>query len=117
MGHLLEELRLLGNMESRQGKAVQVILAAQPSLEDLLRRSNLASFRQRLAVRARLEPLDVHEAADYLFHQLRLAGGKPERILATEAVEVLARGARGIPRLLNQAAHQALTLACEAGNS
>jgi general secretion pathway protein A len=112
---LLEELRLLGNLESRHGKAVQVILAAQPSMEDRLRHPELAGFRQRLAVRLRLEPLDANEAGDYLFHQLRMASGKPESILSSEAVELLVRAAHGIPRVLNQAAHQALTLACEAG--
>jgi type II secretory pathway predicted ATPase ExeA len=116
-GEALEELRLLGNLEGRQGKAIQVVLAAQPALLDTLRRPELASFSQRLAVRARLEPLSFQEAADYLLHQVRAAGARPEAILADEAVEVLARGSRGVPRLLSQAAHQALTLACQAGAS
>ncbi len=113
---LLEELRLLGNLEARHGKAVQVVLVGQLSMEDRLRQPELAGFRQRLAVRVRLEALDAHEAADYLYHQLRLAGGRPEQIVAPEAVELLARAAQCVPRVLNQAAHQALTLACEAGN-
>ena len=65
-------------------------------------------------VRVPLEPLGVHESADYLVHQLRQAGGKPERILTDEAIDLLARGTHGIPRLLNQAARQALGLAFEA---
>jgi general secretion pathway protein A len=109
---LLEELRLLGNLEGRNSKAVQVILAAQPQLEQTLRLPELAAFQQRLAVRAWLEALDVHEAADYLVHQLRTAGGRPEHIITDEALEMLARGTKGIPRVLNQAAHLALTIAC-----
>ncbi len=112
---LLEELRLLGNLEARHGKAVQVVLAAQPSLLVTLGRPDLSSLSQRLAVRATAEPMSVPEAADYLVHQLRLAGGKPDDVLAEEARELLARGTRGVPRLLNQAAHEALTLACSAG--
>jgi type II secretory pathway predicted ATPase ExeA len=108
---LLEELRLLGNLETRDSKAFQVILAAQPRLEHTLGLPELAAFQQRLAVRARLEPLDVNEAADYLVHHLRAAGGRPEHIFTDEALEVLARGTRGVPRLLNQTAHHALTLA------
>lgn len=116
-GDLLEELRLLGNLEARQGKAVQVVLAAQPAVENVFHQPHLAGFRQRLAVRAKLEPLDTHEAADYLFHQLRVAGGRPEQLFAAEAVEVLVGATHGIPRRLNQAAHQALSLAYEAGNT
>jgi len=111
---LLEELRLLGNLEGRSGKAVQVILVGQPDLLNTLRRPELVSLGQRLAVRVELEPLDVQEAADYLLHHLRVAGGRPEEIIATEALEPLARAAGGIPRLLNQAAHQAFRLAWEA---
>ena len=84
---------------------------AQPTLEEKLARPELAAFRQRLAVRARLEPLDVHESADYLVHHLRQAGGRPDAILDDEAVDLLARGARGVPRLLNQAAYTAMILA------
>jgi type II secretory pathway predicted ATPase ExeA len=108
---VLEELRLLGNLESRSSKAFQVILASQPGLEETLRRPDLAAFNQRLAVRLRLDPLGVAEAADYLVHQLRTAGGRPERLITDEALETLARGTRGVPRLLNQTAHQALSLA------
>jgi MSHA biogenesis protein MshM len=57
----------------------------------------------------------LQEAADYLLHHLRVAGGRPERVLADEALELLARASGGVPRLLNQAAHQALALAHEAG--
>ena len=112
---LLEELRLLGNLEAGRGKALQVVLAAQPSLFATLDRPELASLNQRLVVRAALEPMNVQEAADYLLHQLRVAGGTPRDILAPEALELLARGTQGVPRLLNQAAHQALALAAEAG--
>ncbi|HLJ96713.1 MAG TPA: AAA family ATPase [Gemmataceae bacterium] len=111
---LLEELRLLGNLEGRGGRAVQVVLSAQPVIRATLRLPQLAALSQRLAVCPRLDPLGLHEAADYLVHHLRAAGGRPERIVSDEALEILARGTRGIPRLLNRAMHQALTLACTA---
>ncbi|MFL5341764.1 MAG: ExeA family protein [Gemmataceae bacterium] len=108
---LLEELRLLGNLETARGKAVQIVLVGQPALLDTLRLPQLAVLNQRLPVRLRLEALDVHESADYLLHQIKAAGGRPERIITDEAVRLIARNARGIPRLLNQAGHQALALA------
>lgn len=112
---LLEELRLWGNLEARSGKALQIVLVGQPALLDGLNRPELSAFRQRLVVRTRLDPLPLQEAADYLLHHLRVAGGHPERLLADDAAEVLARQSQGVPRLLNQAAHEALALAAEAG--
>jgi type II secretory pathway predicted ATPase ExeA len=112
---MVEELRLWGNLEARAGKALQVILVGQPALADALRRPESAALAQRLAVRVRLDALPLQEAADYLLHHLRIAGGRPERVMADEAVELLARCTQGVPRLLNQVAHAALTLAGEAG--
>jgi len=114
---LLEELRLLGNLEARSGKALQVVLVGQPILLETLRRPELAALWQRLAIRAEVEPLALQEAADYLLHHVRIAGGRPERLFADEALELLSRQTHGVPRLLNQAAHQAINLAAEAGSA
>jgi type II secretory pathway predicted ATPase ExeA len=112
---LLEELRLLGNLEGRAGAAVPVVLVGQTELLATLGRPELASLRQRIAVRAVLAPLEVEEAADYLLHHVRAAGGQAEALLSTEALQLLARGTGGVPRLLNQAGHLALRLAAGAG--
>jgi general secretion pathway protein A len=109
--HLLEELRLMTNLDGNRGKAIQVVLTAQPSVMETLRRPELAAFNQRLAVRARLEPLGVHEASDYLAHHLRAASTPNRAILTDEAMALLARGTHGVPRLLNRAARRALELA------
>jgi len=111
---LLEELRLLGNLEAGRGKAFQVILVGQDGLLQTLARPELASCSQRLAVRVRVEALDLEEAVDYLLHHLRQAGAKPDAVFDEPALEILARGAGGVPRLLNQAAHQAMSLAHQA---
>ena len=108
---LLEELRLLANLEASGSKAVQFVLFAQPNILQTLQEPALASLNQRIAVRPILGSLEVEEAYDYLLHHLRSAGGKPENIFDETALEVLARGAHGIPRCLNQAAHLALTFA------
>lgn len=113
----LEELRMLGNLEGRTGKAIQVVLVGQPDLLETLTRPELGSLRQRIAVKATLTPLGVEEAADYLLHHLRAASGRAEHLIDAEALELLARHTGGVPRLLNQAAHQSMRLAAEAGSS
>ena len=107
---LLEELRLLGNLEGNAGKAMQVVLVGQPDLLQTLASPQLASLRQRLVVRAALEPLGIEEAADYLLHHLRTAGGSAEDLIDGETLELVARRTGGVPRLLNQVMHHALRL-------
>lgn len=108
---LLEELRLLGNLEANHKRALQVVLVAQQGLLETLNHHESAGFRQRIAVRLALEPLDRHEAADYLVQHIRAAGGRAQILFTDEALEVLGAGTRGVPRLLNQTGHQALLLA------
>jgi type II secretory pathway predicted ATPase ExeA len=112
---VLEELRQLGNLETRDGKAVQAILFAPPEIDETLRRPDLRAFRQRLTTRVTLERLPAEEAADYLVHHLRIAGARPEAIVSDEAVELIVKASGGLPRLINQATHLALDLTCHAG--
>jgi type II secretory pathway predicted ATPase ExeA len=112
---LLEELRLLGNLESRSGKAVQIVLVGLPSILDTLGQPELTALVQRLAVQVVVEPLDIQEAADYLLHHIRVAGGRAEDVFSEDALKMLAEAGRGVPRLLNQVARQALALAGEGG--
>ncbi|GIW81924.1 MAG: general secretion pathway protein GspA [Gemmatales bacterium] len=110
---VLEEIRLLGNLEG-QRKAVQFVFAALPAMVTKLRRVELAALAQRLAVRVQLEPLSRDEAVDYLRHQVQAVGGRADRVFTGESLEILAEGTKGNPRLLNQAAALALEFACQA---
>lgn len=112
---VLEELRQLGNLETRDGKAVQTILFSLPEIDETLRRPDLRAFRQRLTTRATLERLPTEEAADYLVHHLRIAGARPEAIVSDEAVDLIVKTTGGLPRLINQATHLALELTSQAG--
>ncbi len=112
---VLEEVRQLGNLETRDGKAVQAILFALPEIEATLSRPELRAFRQRLTVKVVLERLPTEEAADYLVHHLRIAGARPEALVSDEAVELIAKASSGLPRVINQATHLALALTCQAG--
>jgi type II secretory pathway predicted ATPase ExeA len=107
---MMEELRLLGNLEAGR-KAFQVLCLAQSPILQTLKQPALAAWNQRLAVRSILPALTAEEAHDYLQHHVRLAGGRPDKIFDDESLETLARGSRGVPRVLNQSAHQALQLA------
>jgi type II secretory pathway predicted ATPase ExeA len=112
---VLEELRLLGNLEGRKGKAAQSVLLSLPSILDTLQAPELESFQQRLAARAELRPFDQHEATDFLLHQARRVCPRPEEFLTEEALQIVAQSCQGIPRLLNRAMHKALSLAQTGG--
>lgn len=111
---LLEELRLLGNLEAGR-KAFQVVCLAQQRILETLKDLKLAAWNQRVSVRVFLPALAVEDAVDYLVHHIRVAGGQPTKLFDDEALEAIARACHGVPRLLNQAANQAFTLAEAAG--
>jgi type II secretory pathway predicted ATPase ExeA len=111
---LLEELRLLGNLEAGR-KAFQVVCLAQHKILETLKDPRLTAWNQRVAARLFLPALTVEDAVDYLVHHLRICGGQPSRVIDDEALEAIARASHGIPRLLNQTATQAFTLAESAG--
>ena len=111
---VLEEIRLLGNLETRSAKAAFVVLVAQPSLRERLPGGS-AAFAQRVAARCRVEPMSRQESAEFVRHQVKVAGGHPAALVSDEALDLFAARCQGLPRLLNQAASLAFTLAGAAG--
>ena len=111
----LEELRLLGNLESRAGAVAFAVLVAQPMLRDQLRRPAYGPFADRVAVRCALEVLTPEQSAAYLRHQVRAAGGEPAKVFDDGTVPLLVAACGGLPRVLNRAAALAFELAAEAG--
>lgn len=109
-----EELRLLGNLETRRGAALFTVLVAQPSLQLALREPGCEAFAQRIAMTASIAPLSVEESQQYLRHQIRSAGGDPSRLFGAEAVPLFVVACGGVPRLLNRAAALAMKLAAAA---
>ena len=112
---VLEEIRVLGNLESKDSKALLVILVGQSGLRELLNKPESASFAQRVAARARLSPLAREESVRYVRHQLRECGGRPEWLINDEALSLLATHTGGVPRVLNRASLLAFALASAAG--
>jgi type II secretory pathway predicted ATPase ExeA len=112
---LLDELRQLGNLDGKDGKAVQVALVGLGEIEKTLADPALAILRQRLATRATIEPMVPEEAADYLNHQVRVCGGKPERFFGEDVLDILSHATGGVPRIVNRAATLAMQLSSENG--
>jgi general secretion pathway protein A len=98
---LLEELRLLSNVNSEKDIALQILLVGQPELRAKLERPELEQFAQRVSVDFHLECLNLAEACAYVQHRLTVAGGDPE-MFRPDAVAFVHDRAHGIPRLMNQ---------------
>ncbi len=106
---VLEQLRLLSNLETETEKLLQIALVGQPELRAILARPDLAQLNQRITVRWHLLPLDRKETGDYVRHRLRVAGGSPATSLFTKgAHRLIYRYSGGVPRLINIVAHRAL---------
>lgn len=105
-----EQLRLLLNFETSKEKLFQLVLIGQPELDKKLRRASLRHIEGRIAVRARLRPLQARECAKYVEHRLNVAGTTSE-IFGGAALKTIIRESRGIPRRLNVLCHNALLFA------
>jgi general secretion pathway protein A len=99
---VLEQIRLLTNLETHSEKLLQIILIGQPELAQLLARPELRQLNQRITARYNLEPLNLSETGAYIHHRLQVAGMTPDReIFPPGVVKGVYRQTRGIPRLIN----------------
>lgn len=100
---LLEEIRLLSNLETPEDKLLQIVLVGQPELDEKLDSFGLRQLKQRIALRARLEPLRLPETEEYITKRLQIAGVDPERepIFPAEVISAVYRYSGGLPRLIN----------------
>jgi general secretion pathway protein A len=108
---LLEEIRLLGNIETPETKLLSIVLAGQPELGVRLRDDDLRQLKQRIALRCELRPLTQSETAGYLAGRLRAAGGVGAQIFTREAVMLIHKRSGGIPRLASVIANNAMVSA------
>jgi len=105
---LLEEVRLLANMEANGEMLLSVILAGQPELADRLNETSLRQLKQRVALRCALQPLTILETCAYLTGRIRAAGGVGAQTFTREAVLLIHERAKGIPRTVSVIADNAL---------
>ena len=105
---LLEEIRLLGNIETSTTKLLNIVLSGQPELAGRLNDASLRQLKQRVALRCELKPLSVDETAAYISGRLRIAGGSPGEIFTRESVIAIHHASAGIPRTVNVLCDNAL---------
>jgi general secretion pathway protein A len=98
---VLEEIRLLTNLETFTEKLLQIVLVGQPELDVKLRQPHLRQLRQRLTLRAKTHPLTLDETQAYVAQRLRIAGSNGRAIFDPEAVAAIHRYAAGVPRVIN----------------
>jgi general secretion pathway protein A len=98
---VLEEIRLLGNLENRNGKLLQIILAGQPELDRKLDAPNLRQLKQRIVLRCNLQPFTLRDAVEYMESRLEIAGMPEQEIFTEEMLAEIHLRSQGIPRLIN----------------
>lgn len=107
---VLEEIRLLTNLETSTQKLLQIILVGQPELDCLLDSPKLRQLKQRVALRCTLAPLDASQTRTYIRYRVQRAGAtiQPETLFPDDAIDVIDRYSGGIPRLINNICENAL---------
>jgi len=115
--HTLEAIRLLTNLETETYKLLQVVLFGQPELDQRLAQPELRQLRQRITFSYRLRPLSREQLNAYVKHRLEVAGTKDPALFGEDALRVLYRASRGIPRLANILCHKALLAAFGPGHT
>jgi general secretion pathway protein A len=111
---ILEELRLLSNLETDQEKLIQIVLMGQPELESKLDQPELRQLKQRVTLRCRLLPLTEHEVGLYIASRVKTAGYEGKELFVPEAVQKITHYSNGIPRLVNVVCDNALVIASAA---
>ncbi|MCD4748702.1 MAG: AAA family ATPase [Thermoanaerobaculales bacterium] len=105
---LLEQVRLLSNLETDDRKLLQIVLIGQPELRDTLASTELRQLSQRITVRYHLGSLDRHETEAYILHRLSVAGANGRPSFSRGAFAAIYRSSRGVPRLINAVCDKAL---------
>jgi general secretion pathway protein A len=105
---ILEEIRLLLNLETPREKLLQIVLAGQPELAERLERRELRQIKQRIALRCKTAPLTLGEAHDYIQARLQIAGANGKPVFASQAIDAVHFYSRGIPRVMNLLCEHAL---------
>jgi type II secretory pathway predicted ATPase ExeA len=98
---VLEEIRMLTNLETFTEKLLQIVLVGQPELEQKLKQPQLRQLRQRLTLRAKTHPLSLEETKAYILQRLRIAGSNGQQVFDPEALLAVHRYSNGIPRVVN----------------
>ena len=105
---VLEQIRLISNLETDRDKLIQIVLSGQPEFVQILKRKELQQLSQRITVRYHLQPMDFQDTVTYINHRLEVAGRRSGTIFSKGALKRIYGYSRGLPRLINVACDRAL---------
>jgi general secretion pathway protein A len=112
---VLEQLRMLSNLETEREKLIQIVLIGQPELQDLLMSPALRQLNERITVRYDLRPLDRKSVPSYIRHRLKVAGAAETVTFSAPACRLIYRYSKGIPRRINAICDRAMLIAYAQG--
>ena len=107
---VIEEVRLLANLETSTSKLLQIVLVGEQGLRDKLRSEVIRQIKQRVVISCRINPLTEEESMRYIDHRLKIAGSDCSEVFTDEALSLICRYAKGIPLALNTLCHNALSV-------
>jgi general secretion pathway protein A len=105
---VLEQIRLISNLETDKEKLIQIVLSGQPEFAQILKKKEIRQLSQRITVRYHLKPMDFEDTVRYINHRLEVAGGRGGVIFSRPALKRIYCYSRGVPRLINAACDRAL---------
>jgi general secretion pathway protein A len=105
---VLEQIRLISNLETDRDKLIQIVLSGQPEFVSILKKKEMHQLSQRITVRYHLLPMDFEDTVAYINHRLEVAGAKSKNLFNKNALRLIYRYSRGLPRLINAACDRAL---------
>jgi general secretion pathway protein A len=108
---VLEQIRLISNLETDREKLIQIVLSGQPELAQILKKNEMRQLSQRIVVRYHLQSMDFEDTVHYIDHRLQVAGGRNGLLFSRGALKRIYRYSRGLPRLVNAACDRALITA------
>jgi len=108
---VMEEIRLLTNLETSTAKLLQIVLSGQPELEEKLKLPQLRQLRQRISVQCKTSPLSIQQTHEYIAERLRIAGANGQPIFSEKAMDAVQKYSHGIPRVINLLCEHALVTA------
>jgi general secretion pathway protein A len=108
---VLEQIRLLSNLETEKQKLLQILLVGQPELMTILARRDMRQLRQRILVRAEIKPLSYRDLTEYIHHRLTCAGGNGRVHFSTLACRAIHYFSGGVPRIVNQLCDKSMLVA------
>lgn len=110
--NVIEEVRLLANLETSTSKLLQIVLVGQPELREKLRSEVIRQIKQRIVITCQIKPLTEKESMQYIDHRLKIAGSGSPEVFTDESLSLICRYAKGVPLTLNTLCNNALSIGC-----